>query len=171
MSGSDDDDLRTELAKLRKENAILKKRVAATATSNAPKSPAKKGKVDKPVGATDVKKALATLFTQVKRNVKKQGHSQQKKPRAEAATAVWTEEVWNAATEGLEVTGKVRDRHFDGHVLMIVFFPKEYQKSERGTRFCCGEAGLGRCYSSGQVYWQSVGFEKHQCLSVCNCWI
>jgi hypothetical protein len=141
MSGSDDDDLRTELAKLRKENAILKKRVAATATSNAPKSPAKKGKVDKPVGATDVKKALATLFTQVKRNVKKQGHSQQKKPRAEAATAVWTEEVWNAATEGLEVTGKVRDRHFDGHVLMTVSSLKSTKKASVAPDFAVERLG------------------------------
>jgi hypothetical protein len=107
MSGSDDDDLRSEVAKLHKENAILKKRVAAAVAPNAPKSATKKGKHDKPVGTSDVKKALATLFTQVKRNVKKQGHSQQKKPKAEAATAVWTEEVWIAATEGLEVTGKV----------------------------------------------------------------
>ncbi len=108
MSGSEGDDLRSDLAKLRKENASLKKRVAAAEAPNAPKSPAKKGKVETAFGVANVKKALNALFTHVKRNVKKQGHSQQKKPKAEAATAVWTEEIWNAATEGLEVTGKVR---------------------------------------------------------------
>ncbi len=112
MSGSweyDDgeEDLRAEVARLRKENAALKKREAERAPTTKSPSGAKKGKIAREPSGADVKKALASLFTQVKRNVKKQGHTWQKKPRAEAATAVWTEDVWNAATEGLEVTGKV----------------------------------------------------------------
>jgi len=111
MSGSEyddeEEDLRAEIARLRKENAVLKKREA----DRSPVAPAllraKKGKIELGTnGQTDVKKALASLFVQVKRNVKKQGHTWQKKPRAEPATAVWSEAVWNAATKGLAVTGK-----------------------------------------------------------------
>ncbi len=78
MEFEEEGDLRAELGKLRKENVALKKRVAVEAP-RAPKSATKRGKPDKPGGAADVKKAIATLFTQVKRNVKKQGHSQQKR--------------------------------------------------------------------------------------------
>jgi hypothetical protein len=115
MSGSeydDEEDLKAEVARLREENAALKKKRGAEGAAPAPKPSAKKGKaaVSSTASPADVKKALASLFTQVKRNVKKQGHTWQKKPRAEAATAVWTEEVWNAATAGLDVTGKVSSR-------------------------------------------------------------
>jgi hypothetical protein len=113
MSESDFDDvdaLKAEVAKLRKENAALKR--AAGVPVSAPKRGKKKAKTAAKGGDGADPKAALALFAQVKRNVKKQGHHQTNKPKAEAATAVWSESTWNAVTEGLPVSGKVRRRMF-----------------------------------------------------------
>ncbi len=79
-----------------------------------PRSP-KAGKQSKVANhGKQSKKLSQQLFTAVKRAVKKQGHTQQKKPWAEPVSVVWPEEVWHellddcpSATESKAMIKKV----------------------------------------------------------------